>query len=160
VADKNLYKPPAAPVRDTGPSPPHSLLLAVLAGLAVDIVGTIVSRVALLVAFVGAFDADRILAAQSRPLSLIFISLVTLGCVFSALGGYICARMARRHELRTTALLAALRAAIALPMFATNAAWVSVVVLPLTFASVMAGGEIGRRRNSAQAREPDVATVV
>jgi hypothetical protein len=158
VAEDNPYTPPAAPVRDIAPAATRSPALCILAGLVVDVVGTIVSRTALLAVYVTpTLDVGEASRALSRPLSVVFLAIVVLGVAFSALGGYVCARMARRDERRITAVLAAVRSVIGLPMFITNDAWVSIAVLTLTFVSVMAGGGLGRYRNLAEKRKTAAA---
>jgi hypothetical protein len=67
------------------------------------------------------------------------------------LGGYVCARVARRHERRGTLVLAVLSTAIAYWTIGSGA--LATLVLALMFASVMAGGGFGRYRNLAEKRK-------
>jgi hypothetical protein len=88
-------------------------------------------------------------------LSSAIVPLLSLACVFSVLGGYVCARVARRNERRVTVVLAVLMV-IGLSMTAGASA---VLVQALTFASVMAGGLFGRYRNVVERRTPAAAMV-
>ena len=156
---ENPYKPPAAAVRDP-PRPPRSPIVAVLAGLAVDIGGTTVAGIVLGIVY-AAMLAARGMGAEEIGTTLtelevsgyfILSTVVRLG--FSALGGYVCARMARRDERRLTAIMAGLVVAIGFAMGAAR--WgvgLNVLMLVLTFAVVIAGGELARRRNVADARK-------
>jgi hypothetical protein len=76
-----------------------------------------------------------------------------VGASLSVLGGYVCARIARRNERRVAAVQALLVSVLgALGGGATLGPLANAVLVLLTFASVMAGGELGRRHNLAKAR--------
>lgn len=158
MPEDNPYKPPTAPVRDTGPPAPRSLTLAVLVGLAVGVGGTMLSRLVVGMAYFtltldrGATTQQYVEALPS-PLSSIWIALVGLGCVFSMLGGYVGARVARRHERRVTLVLAVLTTAIVFSTIFGGIGAFAMLVLTLTFVSVMVGGGIGRYRNLAERRK-------
>jgi hypothetical protein len=158
VTEENPYKPPTAPVRDAGPPAPRSLTLAVLVGLAVGVGGTMLSRLVVgMVYFTVTLERSATTAqyveALPSPLSSIWITLVSLGCVFSVLGGYVCARVARRHERRVTLALAVLNTAIVFSTIFGGIGTFAMLVLALTFVSVMAGGGLGRYRNLAERRK-------
>jgi hypothetical protein len=153
VPEENPYKPPTAPVRDTGPPPSRSLTLAVLAGLAVGVGGTILSRLIVAIVYVTLTDrggSPQSAEALAASVSTTFVYLAALGCLCSGVGGYVCARVARRHERRVTVVLAALSTAIGFSMVAGTLA---VLVHTLTFACVMVGGGVGRYRNLADKRK-------
>jgi hypothetical protein len=162
MAEENPYKFPTAPVRDSSPPAPRSLTLAVLVGLAVGVGGTMLSRLVVgMVYFTvilerGASTAQYVEALPS-PLSSIWIALVALGCMFSVLGGYAAARVARRHERRVTLVLAVLSTAIAFSTTFGGIGVFAMLVLTLTFVSVMAGGGLGRYRNLAEKRKTAAA---
>jgi hypothetical protein len=164
---ENPYKPPATAVRDP-PRPPRSPIVAVLAGLGVDIGGSLV--VGLLIGIVQAatltargMDAEQVQTAMTEldPSSGYFVLNTAIGLGFSLLGGYVCARMARRDERRLTAIMAGLIAVIGVALGGSRlAAWLNALMFVLTFVCTMGGGELGRRRNLADAREPSTATAV
>ena len=156
MPEENPYKPPTAPVRDTGPPAPRSLTLAVLAGLGVGIGGPILSRVIVALVYVGLVEPSGTPQQAVDAVSAWFITLVSSGCIFSALGGYVCARLARRHERRVTLAVAVLTTAIVYSTIVGNGA-LAALVLTLTFASVMAGGGFGRYRNRAEKRKTAAA---
>lgn len=159
MAEENPYKPPTAPVRDAGAPAPRSLTLAVLAGLGVGIGGMILSRAIQAIVYVTLIEPGATPQQSVEALSAWFITLVSSSCIFSVLGGYVCARVARRHERRVTVVLAALSTAIAYSTFGGNGA-LAVLVLALTFASVMTGGGVGRYRNLAERRKTTAAIAV
>ena len=151
VSADNPYTPPTAPVRDTGPPAPRSPTLAVLAGLGVGIGGMLLSRAIQALVYVTLIEQDGAPQQAVDALSSWLITLVGSSCVFSVLGGYVCARLARRHERRLTLVLAVLITALAYSTFGGSGPLV-VLVLALTFASVMTGGGFGRYRNVAERR--------
>ena len=94
MPEENRYKPPDAPVGDTGLPPQRSLTVGVLAGLAVGVGGAMVSRVILGTVYVGLRGVPQSAEALSAMLSSAFIPSLSLGCVFSVLSGYVRARRA------------------------------------------------------------------
>lgn len=114
----NPYAPPDAQLGDP-PAGPGSPYKAVTLGLLVDIGGTTLAT--LLLAFVygivlaaSGAGADEIAAAVDGGLtdSWLFYATSAIGLGFSALGGYVCARIARRAELRIGGVMAVLSAVI------------------------------------------------
>jgi predicted MFS family arabinose efflux permease len=96
-----------------------------------------------------------------------FIGFFTGGAC-SLLGGYVCARLARRNERRVTAIMASLSAAVPVALVLVVAlqhavlpvlslGW-SAVRLALMFLLAIAGGELGRRRNLTDARNTAAAS--
>lgn len=156
MAEENPYKPPTAPVRDTAPPAVRSLTLAVIAGLGVGVGGAILSRVIVAIVYVWLIEPGGTPQRAVEAISAWFITLVSSGCIFSVLGGYVCARLARRHERRVTLVLAVLSTAIAYTTIVGNGA-LAALVLTLTFTSVMAGGGFGRYRNRAEKRKTAAA---
>jgi peptidoglycan/LPS O-acetylase OafA/YrhL len=160
---ENPYRPPTAPVRDPPPTA-RSPVLAVLAGIGVNLGGTLVSSVVVAMLF------SFMLIAQGRngeefdprqPAFGIVVSLI--GGIFSLLAGYVCARIVRRNERRTTAIMASLSAAASVALVlvvafqseslsAVSWGW-STVRLMVTLLLAIAGGELGRRSNLASARD-------
>jgi hypothetical protein len=112
----NPYAPPEATVHDL-PAKPGSAFKAIALGLATDIGGTLVATVILALIYgVGARRLRRQARGHRRDhagfgdrlVVLLCPSLVGLG--FSVLGGYVCARIVRRSELKLGAILAAMSA--------------------------------------------------
>jgi hypothetical protein len=162
---ENPYNPPAAAVRDP-PRPPRSPVVAVLAGLAVDIGGTTLAGIVLGIVYAATLaargmDPGQIGTAITEldPDSGFFIVNTVIGLGFSALGGYVCARMARRNERRLTAMMAGLVVAIGFAMGSARlGVGLNALMLVLTFAVVIGAGELGRRRNLADAPKTSAAT--
>jgi len=103
-------------------------------------------------------EVGRTLTALD-PSSGYFIFSSMTGFGFSLLGGYVCARIARRDERRLSVILAALIEVIGLVLgAATLGIALNVLMLVVTFAVVIAGGELGRRRNLADARKLGAVT--
>jgi hypothetical protein len=91
----NPYKAPTAPLRDV-PPPPRSPFLAVLAGLGVDVGGSLVTGIVVAIAYGAVLatrgaDAEQIGAALTEldPTSGYFILSAVVGLGFSCLGGYV-----------------------------------------------------------------------
>ena len=99
-------------------------------------------------------------AQDGNPLAMWFIASTVAEGVFSLLGGFVCARLVRRNERRVTALLASLIAGtdLALAAILGEWEWLDGMLLALTVVCVLAGGEVGRRRNLANQREANAAT--
>jgi peptidoglycan/LPS O-acetylase OafA/YrhL len=155
-------------VRDPlpAPRPPRSAIVAVVAGLGVDLGGTLVSSVIVAVLYTLAlvvFGGDPF--GPNQP-ALGIVGFFT-GGGFSFLGGYVCARIVRRNERRVTVIMASISTTAGLLM-ALLSAWAAgaaptswgwrAIELAATFLLVTAGGELGRRRNGADARQANVAT--
>ena len=164
-AGNNPYKAPTAAVRDP-PPPPRSPIVAILAGLAVDIGGSVLASIVIGVVYAVVLatrgmppeEVGRTLTALD-PSSGYFILSSMIGFGFSLLGGYVCARIARRDERRLSVILAALIEVIGLVLgAATLGIGLNALMLVLTFAAVIAGGELGRRRNLADAQKASAAT--
>ena len=106
----NPYAPPEAAVHDL-PVKPGSAFKAVALGLATDIGGTLVATVILALIYGAALGAagvrrEEIAAAMqvSATDSWFFYAMTGVGLGFSVLGGYVCARIARRSELKLGAI--------------------------------------------------------
>ena len=163
--DNNPYRAPTAAVRDA-PPPPRSPIVAVLVGLVVDIGGSMLASIVIGIVYAVVLatrgmppaEVGRTLTALD-PSSGYFIFSSMTGFGFSLLGGYVCARIARRDERRLSVILAALIEVIGLVLgAATLGIALNVLMLVVTFAVVIAGGELGRRRNLADARKLGAVT--
>jgi len=164
VTTDNPYKAPTAPVKDALP-PPRSPIVAVLAGLAVDIGGTVVAGIVIAIVYAiilasQGLDAEKIQTVLSTvdPSSTYFAVGTLMGFGFSVLGGYVCARLARRRERRLALIQGLLSAAIGLSMAGDDfEIGVNIGMSLLTALSVVLGGELGRRRNLAVAHAKNAA---
>jgi len=114
----NPYAPPEAAVRDA-PAKAGSALKAVALGLVVDVGGTVLSGlifgiVYAMVLGASGSSAEEIAARVTHvdTDSWLFYAASSLGLGFSLLGGYVCARVARRSEYRLGGILAVLSAAL------------------------------------------------
>ncbi|RQP23141.1 MFS transporter [Piscinibacter terrae] len=153
----NPYIPPAAELKDV-PRPPGSPIKAIGLGFLVDMVATVVGGAIL--GFSYAFvlgkqglSHEQITSAlrdQHSMTTTIGLVGVVIGTAASFLGGWVCARIARRNELRLGAALAAV-----LTLFGLIFAGDGRLPLPellvasvLTVGAVMAGSVLGRSRNA------------
>lgn len=154
----NPYSPPEARLADQ-PRPPGSPWKAIGLGLLVDIGGTMV------LGTLFAILAGVVMAAQGRPVEEaqaafsgpVFDSwistvamLIGLGC--SVAGGYICARIVRRQELKFAAIQAVLANVLGLLLASAPDAADDrpFLLLATTFVAVMAGAVWGQLRNRGQ----------
>ena len=166
----NPYKPPASAVRDPPPAPraPRSPVVAVLAGTAIDLGGSLLSGIVIGIVYVAMLAAGgkgtteiQTTLTQPDPTSAYFIVSAVTGYCFSMLGGYVCARLVRRRERRVTGVMAAISGIVGFALGGIGAQFGSSDLIFFTLiqvACVMLGGELGRRRNAAQARAAGVAT--
>ena len=160
----NPYKAPTTPVKDA-PPPPRSPIVAVLAGLAVDIGGTVVAGIVIGIVYaivlasqgMGAEQIQTVLSTAD-PSSAYFAVGTLVGFGFSVLGGYVCARLARQRERRLALIQGLLSGVIGLSMAGDDfEIGVNIGMSLLSALSVVLGGELGRRRNLAAARGPIAA---
>lgn len=78
-------------------------IIALLAGLAADIIGTILFSVALVMVVRGASSEHPEVAVQKLTSDTVFLVIGYLGgIVFTLLGAYIAARMSRPHSVLNT----------------------------------------------------------
>jgi hypothetical protein len=112
--DDKRYTPPGSDLRDP-PPPPGSPWKAVLVGYLVDMGGTFIASAVLAIAYTAVLSQQGLSAAQIHealadptPGSSFYVVGTLAGCAFSFLGGYWCARIARRTPYRLGGILAAL----------------------------------------------------
>jgi hypothetical protein len=161
----NPYQPTSAALKEP-PRPPRSPILAVIAGLAVDIGGSMLSSLLLSILYAVTLARAGLgpvaignAISQSEPGSGFGIAGIVVGTAFSFLGGYVCARIARRRERQLAAIQATLIVAFGLAMGGSRyAPWIHAAMAVATFAVVLLGAELGRRRNVAQARAAAAAS--
>lgn len=150
----NPYAPPDAKLADPA-GRPGSPIKAVTLGLAVDLGGTIVATVILALGYgivLGASgsSAEEIQAVTTNAPtdSGFFYMLALAGLAFSMLGGYVCARIAKRSELRLGAILAAISAGVGLAFGGDPSQLGMLISLTiLGIAAVLAGANLGRAKN-------------
>jgi len=150
----NPYAPPDAKLADPAAGP-GSAAKAVAIGLAVDIGGTTIATVILALAYgivLGALgaSAEEIEAVITNvPTDSGFFYMVALGgLAFSMLGGFVCARIAKRSELKLGAILAAISAGLGLALGGDETQLGTMISLTLLgIAAVIAGARIGQARN-------------
>jgi MFS family permease len=150
----NAYAPPSAELKDAPPRP-GSPFKAVALGLLVDIGGSVIAGAIVSVGY--AFSLARQgIAPEQIAVAMRTDSLTTwfgvlcflMGTGFSYLGGWVCARVARRSELLVGACLALLTALIAVVVSGRQASW-SYLLLNCVAAvvAIMAGALHGKLKN-------------
>ena len=151
----NPYRAPAAPVADMD-RPRGSPLKGVIYGVLVDIVGTTAATMAIMFVYgimlaVNGASAEEIqaMAAKIDPTSLVGLLASAVGCAFSFLGGYVCARVAGHAELKWAGVMAVVSTLFGLlmtmqvPRDAFN-----TIMLVASLVIVLLGGYVGARRNA------------
>ncbi|HEX2825212.1 MAG TPA: hypothetical protein VHP37_02590 [Burkholderiales bacterium] len=147
----NPYATPEAPVEDP-PRKPGSPVKAVLAGLAIDVGGSLLVGVLMTILYAGSLASrgmsdDEIAAALAKAPDdpAIFIVGSLAGGALSLLGGFVAARIARRDEYRVGAILAALAALIGFGLSWDAYTPIQNALLTLlTAGAVMLGVRLGR----------------
>lgn len=152
----NPYSPPSTKVEDLDAAK-GSGAKAVVIGLLVDLGGTILASIVLMAIY--AFDVaasgvseDELMAAISNVPHDSWVTSVgiVIGCLFSVLGGYLCARIARHSEYKFGHIVSGISVLIGL-LVGTEAysLFMNVALAFATWASVMAGVQLGVSRNRA-----------
>jgi len=150
----NPYRPPEAVVKDQDRAY-GSPLKAVTFGVLTDILGTTAASILLSFIYgialaVGGASAEEITqaATQADPGSGLSIIGFVIGTGFSFLGGYVCARVAGRDELKWASVVAVISIGIGFLIGAqVYAAELNVLLAILGIGAVMAGGYVGARQN-------------
>lgn len=128
-------------------------------GLVVDLGGSFVAMILLAIAYglvlgalgVSAEEIESVTANMPTDSALFYLAALA-GLAFSALGGYVCARIARRAELKLGAIVAALSAGVGLAIGGDPAQLGLLLSLTiLGFAAVLAGATVGRAKNRSAA---------
>jgi MFS family permease len=149
------FTPPQADVRDA-PKPKGSAIKGVLAGLAVDVGGTIAFSIVVSVAYGAMLAAsgqgeEQIQAALAESDSNSIFSAIGVvgGCAFSILGGYVCERVARQRNYRAGAVLGVVSVVLGLAMGAASLPWAENMLLAfLTIGSVLLGTRLALERHA------------
>ena len=151
---ENLYTPPQAALADTD-AKPGSPVKAVLLGVMTDIGGTLAVSLVLGIVYgmklaASGASQEEIGALSANPTldSGFSIAASLLGCGFSVLGGYVCARIAKHSEYRLGAITGAIAAMIGMLLGASSYPLAADIGLAgLTFLSVMLGARLGYGKN-------------
>jgi hypothetical protein len=151
----NPFTPPEAELADPPDHTPGSPVKAVLLGFLADFGGTMLASIPLGFLY-GVFlamsgvGADEIANAMTDVPVDSGYSLLSfaVGLGFSALGGYVCARIAKRSEHVLAAVMATLSALCGLFIIPDNYSNELIALLTIaSYAAAIGGGELGRRRN-------------
>lgn len=150
---ENPYSPPNSRVKDPPPSP-GTPFRAVALGVLTDIGGTIISGIV-----IGMIYTVMISASASSPDEVTaqlqdfgkdggsYLLLTLVGCGFSILGGYVCARISQRTDYRLGFVTGAISIAFGLLMAWDAAeALYHVLMAAVTLVCVLAGVKIGMPR--------------
>jgi nitrate/nitrite transporter NarK len=123
-----------------------------MVGLAVDFGGSFVTGLVLMTAYAYwrmGVDADFVdgLAAFSEDPTM-FVTGALTGSLFSAWGGYLCARIARRREYRPVGVMTTISVALGAWLGSGQyAAGESVGLAIVTTLAILVGARLGRVRN-------------
>jgi hypothetical protein len=150
----NPYAPPQAALKDAQPAA-GSAVKAITLGLVADIGGTFAATIVFVVVYgivLGASGAspEEIAAAAeiSSTDSWLFYVTALLGLGFSVLGGFVCARVARRDEMKLGAVLAAISAVLGFALAGDTYQLGTLLSLSLaSIGAVMAGARLGYAKN-------------
>ena len=153
----NPFEPPQSPVSDPAPRA-GSAVKAVLLGLAVDIGGTLLSSVVFGVVYAVLLGARGVPAEQMQDSFMEamesgwgFALSSAVGCAFSVLGGYVCARIARRSDYRAGWALAGLSVGLGFLLGGASYNLLQHVLLAaVTVACVLIGVRSGMRATAAR----------
>jgi hypothetical protein len=153
VSAPNPYAPPQASLKDAPPAA-GSAVKAVTLGLLADIGGTVAASIVLMVIYgivLGASGAsvEEISAADLTSTdSWLFYVGGAIGLAFSVLGGYVCARIAKRNEMRLGAVTAIISAVIGLFLAADQYQLGTNLSMTLAaIVAVMTGARLGYAQN-------------
>jgi len=163
TARPDTPNPYSAPVSAQVPDrTPGSPVKAVLLGFLVDFGGSFVSGVVLSVGYAAILASsgiprEQILSSLTNPdgMTPYKATSYAVGLTFSVLGGYCCARIAKRRELLLAGSSATLTAVVALAASSGKRPLLEqAVMIALSYGSVFAGAHLGRRKNNSLGRAP------
>lgn len=161
MTSPNPFTPPGSKLEDRPNLAPGSPWTALAAGAIVDIVATIVGGAVLSIMFAMALAGSGVSTEEFSTQMLrqsgwtAFSLLATaIGAASSALGGYVCARIAKRNEARLGWILAGISTLLGLVFAGNESAFILdqvVVGALLTVIGVLVGTRIGTARNRRDA---------
>ena len=158
MAAPNPFAAPGSDLTPPDPHPPGAPWKAILVGFVVDVAFTIIFSFAWSIVF-GAYLAAsgnspeeiRAMAESSQAGDFYSGVLIAIGGVGSLIGGYLCARIARRNEYRIAAVLTAISLVLGWIVSGNDEGGMNVVTSTLlTIAATYAGVMLGVRRNQAR----------
>ena len=152
MSPHNPYAAPDAKLADPAAGP-GSAFKAVSLGLVADLGGSVGAALALALAYgvvlgISGASQEEIEAATVSTDSWFFYLTTLVGFGFSVLGGYVCARIAKRSEYKLAAVLAGISVLLGLVFtFAQYSVLMNVVLAVAGAAAVMLGARLGCARN-------------
>jgi hypothetical protein len=156
VSTPNPYAPPQAALKDAPPAA-GSAVKAVVLGLLTDVGGTLAAVVLIMFVYGIVLGASGVRQEEiAAAVNVDFASTdsgwfyvgAAIGLGFSVLGGYVCARIARRSEMKLGAIMALLSAGLGLAMGSDQMQLGTNLSMTLaTLIAVMAGARFGQKKN-------------
>ena len=147
MAGDNPYAPPEARLAEA-PAAPGSAFKAVALGVAADLGGTLGVGILIGVLMLAAGVAPEALDAMAtNPDSWLFWVAGAAGLGCSVLGGYVCARAARRDETRLGAIVAAVSAVAGFGMGEDLQLGTLLAMTLLSIGAVLYGARLGAAKN-------------
>ncbi len=154
---------PTPPPEDSRPQPPSpdapgTPLRAVLTGLAIDWCGSQVVGIVLATLATAGLSDEQARAAleQMSPQSTYALLGMALGLLCSVAGGYACARIAQRNELRIGGVMVAISGMLALMLGSGQGSDdLTLLSAACTVACELLGVKYGRDHNRRLARPAD-----
>lgn len=151
---ENPFAPPRSDL-SSKPVERGSPVVAVIAGVAADIGGSFLSFILMGVGVgvtlgLQGMSPERIreVLTQTDPYSLQSILGYALGSVFSVVGGYVCARVARHAEYKLAGIVAAIGVTLGLLMGSGQLpAALNALLTVLSVLAVLGGAWLGAARN-------------
>lgn len=152
----NPFTPPGSRVEDRPNRVPGSPVKAVLLGAVVDVAATMAGGIVAGLLFAMGFSAlgatreELAELVQPATWSAYLVAMMGIGTAGSALGGYVCARIAKRDEARLGWILAAISVLLGVLMGGDAAAEKFdqlVVGALLTVIGVLVGTKLGEAKN-------------
>jgi len=147
---------PREPVAEISDIEVGSPIKAIIFGLLVGIGGSTIFGIICGAAYGASLaasgkTAEQIVLAAYRiqPDSWVFIASTGVGCMFSILGGYVCARLSKQSEYRFGLILASLTMLLDFLMSSSQYSLVLSAMLGVAaFVFVLVGVKLGRARNA------------
>jgi MFS family permease len=155
------YAPPSSNI-EVSNTKRGSAIKAVVLGLLADLGGSTVIGAAIMFGY-GVYLAATGSSPDQAAATIdgfgydspLVIVLTIIGCVFSVLGGYICARIARHSEYRLGLIMCAISIALAALLGnERDSANMNVVLTLTTLVSIMVGIHLGVRKNRRGTADP------
>lgn len=153
----NPFEPPAARVDDLTIDR-GSPFKAIIVALIVDFGGTTIAGILLTMAYGAALalsgaTPDQVMASlKDIPVdSWPSVTGIAIGTLLSALGGYVCARIAKHSEYRLGWILAAISTALGMAIGGTTySALLNIAMAIVGVVAIMFGVRLGVARNGAK----------